>query len=131
MKKSTRISMLAAIVGMILSIGAISTFSSFKKGNQPAPKDQKAVLVQAWFECIDPANPDNPESYRYLAGQSPTCSGSDDVCAIYADVQNNALPDASKRPVQTAASGSGYSLEDLSNESDEFSMNTDNVKLEE
>jgi hypothetical protein len=66
-----------------------------------------------------------------LAGQSPTCSGSDDVCAIYADVQNNALPDASKRPVQTAASGSGYSLEDLSNESDEFSMNTDNVKLEE
>lgn len=107
-------------VAVLLALGVTVIFSAFK------PMKSTAV-DRAWFECIDPSHPELASSYQYLDGQSPSCEGSTDVCAVFADIANPSAPDANKVPVELSVNGNGQSLEDLSNDSQDFTEPTSNV----
>ena len=120
MKKLFFVSALVLIAGIV----TLTTLSSFSNKKTLDP-------VKAWFECIDPAHPEDSVSYIYLSGQSPDCSGSDQVCAIYADVANSGDPSSAWKPVESATMTSENSLEQLATASYDFTFQTDDVRLEE
>lgn len=48
-------------------------------------------MAYSFFANIDPFNPNSPSSYA-KAHQAPVCIGTQQVCSIYAQVDNNNFP---------------------------------------
>lgn len=46
----------------------------------------------SFFTNIDPFNPTSPSSYVRVSGSAPVCVGNQQVCSIYAQVDENDLP---------------------------------------
>ncbi|HEX7844216.1 MAG TPA: hypothetical protein VF476_00365 [Chitinophagaceae bacterium] len=109
-------------------IGALVLATGFVLFSSFAEKKNKK-FSRAWFHCIDTENPELAASYEYMDGQSPSCSGIEDVCAVYADVANPEAATSLQYPVELEIDGNGASLEELGEDSEGFTEETDDVKL--
>lgn len=49
-------------------------------------------VTYSWFCNTNPSNPNSPASYNKISGFPQHCMGVSQVCAIYAQVDNNNKP---------------------------------------